>query len=351
MAVPALLVLGLALPATARSAPDDATAGQPGGGVSTETSAGKASTNESAGSCSRGCMTRIVDKTLASMVAHDPSRLPLATTYVATENSHPAALTMMTLWRTTTKAGKPDLLAIDTTNGQAFFMLDIREKGSDAVLWGRVKVVRKKLTELELYVNRSRGDHGFTYDSTQVTSNFAQLMSPPANRKRATRSELRTLSRAAFDPSVDAEFPVDIADDCQFSEVGALVVDTGPDEDRSDAPLGCLWFPERPVDKNARDNLVIDEKLGIVVAGAVVPGTTYGYADVSAFIPDDMVAPQQAQEEWIEKEIAEGRTGILAPTPATGEVLQVLQYYNDQLHAEQLNVYLSGPGAKSVWAP
>lgn len=52
---------------------------------------------------------------LDSMVANDPFKLPLAEVYKATENSHPAALNMMTLWRTVIKAGSPSLLAIDTT--------------------------------------------------------------------------------------------------------------------------------------------------------------------------------------------------------------------------------------------
>lgn len=65
-------------------------------------------------------MTDIVTQILDSMVAHDPYSLPMALSYVATENSHPAAVGMMTAWRTITKAGPPSLLAIDTTNGTAY---------------------------------------------------------------------------------------------------------------------------------------------------------------------------------------------------------------------------------------
>ena len=61
----------------------------------------------------------MVNKLLASMVAHDPSTLPMALTYKATENGHPAALGMMTSWRTITQANGPNLLAIDTVNGTA----------------------------------------------------------------------------------------------------------------------------------------------------------------------------------------------------------------------------------------
>mgnify|MGYP000674524040 CR=1 FL=1 len=57
--------------------------------------------------CDRACMTRMVDAVIGSMVTHDPERLPMAPLYAATENSHPAALSMMQAWRTITDVGAP----------------------------------------------------------------------------------------------------------------------------------------------------------------------------------------------------------------------------------------------------
>ena len=82
-------------------------------------------TTHSTDTCDRQCMTGIVSQLLLSMESHDPYSLPLATTYRATENSHPAALGMMTAWHTITKTGTPSLLAIDTTNQTAYFALDV----------------------------------------------------------------------------------------------------------------------------------------------------------------------------------------------------------------------------------
>ena len=92
-----------------------------------DTSNGGSTNNTSNSNCSssRQCMTNMVTKILDSMVAHNPDALPLAKVYRATENSHPAALGMMTSWRTITRAGPPSLLAIDTTNGTAYFALNI----------------------------------------------------------------------------------------------------------------------------------------------------------------------------------------------------------------------------------
>src|SRR5579863_6949425 len=79
--------------------------------------------------CDRGCLSAVVSQVVRSMVKHDPDVLPLAPVYRATENSHPAALGMMTLWRTVTKAHRPDFLAIDVPAGQVFLATQISEAG------------------------------------------------------------------------------------------------------------------------------------------------------------------------------------------------------------------------------
>lgn len=305
--------------------------------------------NVSSTDCDRDCMSAIVDDILDSLVAHDPYSLPLAQVYKATENSHPAALGMMTLWRTVTKACRPNLLAIDTLNGTAYFALDISE-GNDAVpsvLWARIRVVGREITELELYVNRSRGDHGFSFSPEELPDNYRRWMSPPADRVRATRAELQSLSAATFDPN--STFAVNISSDCQFTEEGWTVVDPGPDGNGSTTPLACSWPDIRPSDTRARQNLVIDEKYGIVVTGALIPGIVYPYANISAFIPDALSSAQEAQEVWYEEKLAEGGLSLVAPTAATGENLQVLQYYNGELQGQQFMIYLSGPRNESAW--
>jgi hypothetical protein len=308
--------------------------------------------------CDRACTTTIVDQILASMVSHDPDSLPLAPVYSATENSHPAALRMMVLWRTVTKADKPALLAIDTKAGQAYFALSISESGSLSAFWGRIKVVDRKITELEFFINRSRGDHGFSFSAEQMSKNYQKLMSPPPSRNRASREELERISRAAFDASDPIK--VESAPDCQFSEAGSLVIDPGLDDlpasaarpGPKDAPLGCVFPPYRPSDPKARE-IVIDEDLGIIVDAGVIPGTVYPYPFyghmISAFIPNQMKEPQTAQDQWLERAVKAHKPALLSPMPASGETMQVLQYYDGKLQASQINVHLSGPGMHSPW--
>ncbi|KAJ6073085.1 hypothetical protein N7467_011170 [Penicillium canescens] len=300
--------------------------------------------------CSRACMTAIITEVLNSMVAHDPSTLPLATVYEATENSHPAALSMMTSWRTIVNVAPPSLLAIDTTQGTAYFALDVSE-GNDSVrtiLRGRIKVVDQKITELELFINRNRGDHGFSFNATQLPTNYAVLMSPPANRTKDSRITLEALSKALF--ATSSNFSVTVSDSCQFTELGWKVIDTGVYGNGSTTPIGCSWPSSHPTDTKARVGLVIDEELGFVITSGMIPGKVYPYnGNVSAFIPDTMTSAQETQEVWYKEMVAKATLPVVAPTEATGETLEVLQYYNGELQAMQINVYLSGPNMTSPW--
>lgn len=297
--------------------------------------------------CSRSCMTNIVNQVLKSMVAHDPFSLPLATVYKATENSHAAALSMMTLWRTVTKTSPPSLLAIDTKQGTVYFALDISEGTVDNVLRGRLKVVNRQITELELFVNRYRGDHGFSFSAEELPSNYKTLMFPPSNRTKASREDLEALSEALF--ATNNDLSVTVSNTCQFTEIGWKVIDTGVYANGSTDPLGCSWPDDHPTDTNARVSLVVDEELGFVVTSGMIPGIVFPYQNVSAFIPDDMTSAQEAQVVWYKEAKAKGNIPLVAPAAATGETLEVLQFYDNELQAMQINVYMSGPNMTSLW--
>jgi hypothetical protein len=323
--------------------------------------------------CDRACMTVIVDQLLKSMVAHDPDTLPLANLYRATENSHPVSLRFAVLWRTVTEAHHPDLLAIDVPAGQAYLMTQISEGGSHSVMWGRIKVVDRKITELEFFIDRSRGDDGFEFSAEELVNDFKLIMSPPAGRKKATREELLKVGKAIFGPN---DVTLETSPNCHLDEVGAKVVDPGLDDVTNmvnpgfatddgkaassaitmskdlNTPMGCAWFPISPKDPKARI-VVVDEDLGIVAASGIVAGKVYPYPlngkMVSAFIPDAMKSAQDAQEQWIQRRLKDGRGILVSPAPAVGDSIQVMQIYDGKIQAEQINVHLSGPGLQSVW--
>lgn len=283
--------------------------------------------------CDRACMADTVNQVLRSMVARDPASLPLAQAYRATENSHPSAVKFMTLWRTVTRADKPDLLAIDTVGGQAYFGMDIGESGSTSVLWGRLKVVDRKISEMELYVDRSVGDHGSAFSPDELSGHYQRWMVLPQARKKASREELLQLARAAFDSRLLPK--LEVSENCQNVEMGEHV------------GYGCLWRSDRPSDPNARI-AVIDEDLGVVVVFAIVPGSVqpwqWPWEDVpgSAFVPTSM---SQGGANMGPR----GGKAAIARMPTTGEVAQLLQFYDGKLQGSQINVYLSGPGMESAW--
>ncbi|CEL02175.1 hypothetical protein ASPCAL03347 [Aspergillus calidoustus] len=298
---------------------------------------------------SREYLSSVVTQVLDSIRLQDASTLPLATIYKATENSHPSSPAMMTAWRTITKVESPAMLAIDTVQNSAYFISAIREGSkTESILRGRVKVVDQQITELELFINRSRGDDGFAFSAEELDDNYKLLMSPPAERKKASRATLEALGVALWDPY--SNFTAAVSDTCQFTEVGWSVVDTGTYGNGSTDALGCSWDSTRPYDPDARANLVVDEELGFVVASGMVQGKVYPYyGNISTFIPDSMHTQQEAQEVWIDWVKGQGNVTLLTPTEATGENLEVVQYYNDELQALQLHVFLTGPNMTSAW--
>lgn len=298
--------------------------------------------------CGRKCMKGIITEILDSMVAHNPYTLPLAPIYRATENSHPAALGMMTSWRTIVKAGEPSLIAIDVKNGTAYFALDVSEGNpkNETILRGRIAVVNKQITEMELFINRYRGDHGFSFSAAELPSNYAPIQSPPANRTKASREELMYMSVGLF---VEQATTLNVSDTCRFTEIGWTVIDRGNYGNGTTDPVGCGWYASHPYDNLARAGLVVDEDLGITVQSGMIPGRVFAYADVSAFIPNTFVEAQAIQLEYFNTTLAAGTVPLLQDFGATGETLEVLQYYNGALQAMQINVYMSGPGATSAW--
>lgn len=176
-----------------------------------------------------------------------------------------------------------------------------------------------------------------------MRANYKTLMTLPAARKKTSRDELEKIAIASFDAS--DPYKLDSAPNCQFTEVGTLVIDP-------EAPLGCMFPPFRPTDKKARV-IAVDDETGFVVTAAVIRGTVYPYPWrghlMSAFIPDDMKEPQKIQDDWIARKKKASKTGLLAPAAATAEVMQVIQVYDGKMHASQINVYLGGPVGHSDW--
>jgi hypothetical protein len=106
-----------------------------------------------ASDCNRTCLRATTEKYLAALVAHKPSKAPLATGIRYTENAvdvKPGE----GLWTTVTALGKFQRIYVDAVQGQAAYFGLLDEQGLPAIVSLRLKVVNRKVTEAEAIIGR-----------------------------------------------------------------------------------------------------------------------------------------------------------------------------------------------------
>lgn len=318
--------------------------------------------------CDRACLNGVADQLIASIVAHDSARLPLTQVYAATENSIPSALNMMVIWRTAT-AAKGKYYVIDPETHQVFLVATIAEGPNDALLFGRIKIDGKRISEVELFVNRSRGQGGFQFDA-EGPAHFPKEWTesiPPS--RRASRAALLQAGRSIFDTSVPAPDP---APGCVVMENGKVVAEN-PDVLKSigggaanapestpvsaasarpaSVPVPCGNPPSRPTDKYARTT-IIDEERGVVVSMATVHGISEPYLVTtpteSAYVPEALLQPYA---DMLKSQESSGRfkEPAVRPMPATAAVSEMHRIYDGKLQGLHLLVNLGAPGSRSPW--
>lgn len=99
-------------------------------------------------SCDRKCLNSLVDRVLAAMMAHDPSRAPLSAGVRYTENGQELALDDG-LWGTLTKRGDYSLYLADEKGGQVGFLGSTIETDVPGMLTLRLKVEKGLVSEIE----------------------------------------------------------------------------------------------------------------------------------------------------------------------------------------------------------
>ncbi|SAK17923.1 hypothetical protein UA14_05309 [Burkholderia multivorans] len=317
-------------------------------------------------SCDRGCLKSSADRLLDSMVKHAPDMVPLSDGYMATENGRPAALPMMTLWRTVTGI-KERYYVVDPKSGQLFVVATAAEGARDTLLFGRIKVAPEgKLSEIELYEDRSRGDGGFHFGLQDGPMAFpgTTWTVPVKPAQRASRDALLLAGRSIFDPRIPGP---PIAAGCMMMENGKFS-DENPevlkqlmpsDADFSSVQLNakgmaqvpCASPPERPVDKHARTDIA-DEESGVVVSMAMISGLVQPYLVThptdSAFVPADLMQPYV---DLLGKQRASGKytAPAMRAMPVTSVVAQMYRVYDGKMQGMSLLFNLQPHGAQSPW--
>ena len=222
-----------------------------------------------AATCDATCLNNDLDLVLEAMIAHDPSKAPLADNVRYTENGVQLELNDG-LWGTA--SGMPTtykLTVPDPTLGQIAFHILMQESGDPIWLGGRLKVENQKITEIEAIVIRKDGGFG----------NFERTLAPiwttvvdPA--QRVSREKMADIANMYFDALQDnkADY-VPFADDCGRVENGITTANDPNAKARPGGPnigiLSCagninsmMWRYITKIDQ--RRTVAIDEEHGIV---------------------------------------------------------------------------------------
>jgi hypothetical protein len=216
-----------------------------------------------AADCNRDCLRGVITQYLDAMVAHKPAALPLAPKVRFTEDTVEMKLGEG-LWKNASKirAYRQDVL--DVRQGVAASQVIVEEGGSPVMLMLRLKVVDKKISEVETQVTRSRTEGAiFNIDALQTPRKTMNTAPEPAQLN--TRDQ--AIKIAQFYPAglkvgsfieVDAPF----ASDAYRIENGITSAGAGC------ARAGCENIKTQTIMKHPAITsrvIAVDEELGIVL--------------------------------------------------------------------------------------
>lgn len=308
-------------------------------------------------------MKKTIALLLDSMTKHDASLLPMSDRYRATENGVPAAVRHMTCWRTIQKVNCIAHEVYDTVRGQAVVVAQVDEGGYPSLLAARIRLEAEKITELELYLLRSRAESGFWYAPGALSELPDNWHTPIPEDGRATRDELTALGESIFAPPQGMPYrcapktygmenggPVfeHIAYLSAVSPEGAPTFDPAlvPESGRISLEMPIV-FPG-PVDPKSRI-LAVDEEQGIVVVSGMVDGFVSPYItpdEVSTcFVPMGMI---ESHRKMLTDELTAGHA-LLDEMPSTAMVVTLIRYHSGKVYGYHQIIVQRNYGSKSPW--
>jgi hypothetical protein len=196
-------------------------------------------TQASAASCDRACLIKTTDQYIAALMAHDPSKAPLAKDVMFVENvkrMKPGE----GLWKTA--SGGPTAFKIyvpDVTKQQAGWLGVIQQDGKPTMLALRLKLQDGKIVQAE-HIYAAPGNFPGAKENV-VTVRPGLLKEIPAD-KRLPEAKLLAIGKSYYDALDDnkgSEAP--FAADCQRRENGMTTAGEGagapPTKDANTSPI------------------------------------------------------------------------------------------------------------------
>ncbi len=230
--------------------------------------------------CDRACLEGMAEKYLAAMLAHDPSRAPIARGTRYTENA--VELTLPDgLWRTVGSVGPYRLFVSDPKQGEIGFFVKAQENGAPVLVATRLKVVSRQITEIESYVPRLGATITGGASSVPRADELGdvtrkQFTTPLPAGKRLSREKLASIANSYYtglENNTGDKVPP-FADDCMRLENGTQTSGRTPAPGAAPTSLslsckqafGLGYYREDTRLRNRRI-LAIDEERGLVYMG------------------------------------------------------------------------------------
>lgn len=200
----------------------------------------------SAAACDSACLNKLVDTYLSAVVAHDPSKAPIAPGAKFVENIEPTKIGDG-LWKTA--SGLPTTFKIyvpDPVAQQVGFigvMQEKGEKGNQPIELGlRLVVVDGKIAEIEHIVVHTLRENGLKNLQT-VRPQFAQVVPASERTKREDMLKIGTSYYEAIVTNNGKAAP--FADDCLRHENGMQTNLNPPPKEPGRGSMGALKCAEQ----------------------------------------------------------------------------------------------------------
>lgn len=174
--------------------------------------------------CDRACLKDMLSAYITAMLAHDPSRLPLAPSVRFTENGVAISLGQG-LWTGISAAAHYRYDYLDPESGGAATHIDFVENGRAGLMSLRLRIVKGRIAEVETVLNRG------ARNATQMVPTEPLWDDPEPAASRLTRAQLASVAEsylAAVAASDGTRAPFD-EETCVRLENGGVMAMTAND--------------------------------------------------------------------------------------------------------------------------
>ncbi len=233
-----------------------------------------------AADCDRACLNGIVEKYVAALQAHDPTKAPIARGTRYTENGVELPLPDG-LWRTVGTIGPYRLIVADPKEGSVGFFIKGDENGTKVLVGTRLKVVKQQITEIESYAARLSNTVGgaaaaLLGEEILGDTTRKQFVTEVPKEKRRSREALSAIVNTYFtglENNHGDKVPI-FADDCLRIENGSQTTGRPVTGDAKPGPLNypckeafSLGYYREDTRLRNRRILAIDKERQLVYAG------------------------------------------------------------------------------------